>query len=488
MNFAKLRVSALALASTAIAFLTILTCHNNGHTLIQQLVPQNQRYLSAIDPEDTVLPYSSDDILMTLPYVMNSHPQLLVWDGSNFSSYNVRRVSSKYLSYRNMYDIPLLILALRTNDPDRFVPGSPPFELLWSGDDSIGGQCINEKNDCPSNEFAPLVMFGSVPKNDSLMPSVKGFPNPYFSNCLYHYRVFGRRECKCHKVNDQLKYDDLKRQIFWRGSDFSNYLTDYRPSYRRLGVGIHSLFTASAMEQMTHDQIIARLFTNQHDIPPRWIGLSYTILTQQGHDELPWIDVRFASNGKFNHYLHSIFEQKGIRVTADPVDPYEMSQYRYQIDLAGGGGTTWDGTLTKLLMPGLLFHHETPFKDWFYDAMIPWVHYVPINTDLSNLWDQFIWAERNGGQDIAERATILGKHLLSEEYMKATYQKLYVDYLGKVVRAYNDHGQTWKDIQEKYEQGGYNLYKSVVCDDVFCRTEVEDNEYRQVSNIAYVQV
>ena len=165
-----------------------------------------------------------------------------------------------------------------------------------------------------------------------------------------------------------------------------------------------------------------------------------------------------------------------------------MSQYRYQIDLAGGGGTTWDGTLTKLLMPGLLFHHETPFKDWFYDIMIPWVHYIPVKTDLSDLWHRYEWAEKNGGRDIAERATQLGKYLLSEEYMKSIYQSLYVDYLGKVVGAYNDEGQTWKDIQEKYERNGYHLYKAAVCDGEFCETEVEENVFKKAANVAYVQL
>ena len=484
MSFKKLRLSALA--SAAIVFLIISSCHDNTNSLLGAM--HNAGQLAAEHPHDTSVRYTYNDILTTLPYVVNSQPQLLVWNGYSFSSYNVDRGNARRLSCRNTFDIPLLVLSLKTNFPDRFRPGSPPFELLWSGDDSIAGPCINEINDCPSEKFAPLIMFGSVPRNDSLMPSVKAFPNPYYTKCLYDYRVFGHKECQWTRVNDALDYDDLKRQIFWRGSDFSNYLIDYVPSYRTKGVIVNNLFNASMMEGMTSHQIIRRLFDNQHNIPPRWIALCYTMLTElEGRDDSAWIDARFSSAGVFNRDLHSMFEKKGIKVTDSPVDPYSMSQYRYQIDLAGGGGTTWDGTITKLLMPGVLFHQETPFKDWFYDEMIPWIHYVPVKTDLSNLWVQYLWAENNDCRNISKRATNFAKRLLSEEYMKATYQSLYVDYLDKVVRAYDDQGLKWQDIKGYYVQNGFHLSMSVECDDEYCVTEIDKNVYQKVPHVAYVQ-
>ena len=42
----------------------------------------------------------------------------------------------------------------------------------------------------------------------------------------------------------------------------------------------------------------------------------------------------------------------------------ELAHYKYQIDIGGGGGTTWTGTIQKMAMPGLLFHHITPTKDY----------------------------------------------------------------------------------------------------------------------------
>lgn len=80
-------------------------------------------------------------------------------------------------------------------------------------------------------------------------------------------------------------------------------------------------------------------------------------------------------------------------------------------------GTTWSGTLEKMAMPGVLFHHETPTKvkkiifilycitlqrfltsqfptkDYIHDRMKAWVHYVPIQEDLSDLYEKYQWAE-----------------------------------------------------------------------------------------------
>jgi hypothetical protein len=75
------------------------------------------------------------------------------------------------------------------------------------------------------------------------------------------------------------------------------------------------------------------------------------------------------------------------------IAPSKMATYKYQVDFGGAGGTSWEGTIEKLAMPGLLFRHETPAKDWFNDEELAWKHYVPISTDLSDLRKRFDWAE-----------------------------------------------------------------------------------------------
>ena len=61
----------------------------------------------------------------------------------------------------------------------------------------------------------------------------------------------------------------------------------------------------------------------------------------------------------FGSEKYSQYEEVGIATGHFMARP-DIAKYKYHIDLGGGGGTTWMGTLEKLAMPGLLFHHITP--------------------------------------------------------------------------------------------------------------------------------
>ena len=130
-----------------------------------------------------------------------------------------------------------------------------------------------------------------------------------------------------------------------------------------------------------------------------------------------------------------------------------------------GGGTTWQGTLTKLRMPGVLFHHETPTQDWFYNIMEPWVHYIPVQTDLGDLRSRYQWAEEHPEQAkmIAEESSRLANYLLSAEYLNDVYEQLFVRYLGKVVAAFQPQGMSWNDCLKQYHEEGIRLHLASEC-------------------------
>lgn len=58
-------------------------------------------------------------------------------------------------------------------------------------------------------------------------------------------------------------------------------------------------------------------------------------------------------------------------------------------------------------MPGLLFHHITPTRDYIHDQIHPWVHYVPVREDLTDLMEKLEWAEthQDEARRISENAT-----------------------------------------------------------------------------------
>lgn len=309
------------------------------------------RGVTALDSSQTatvVQNYTIDNIISTVSNIRTSHPQLLVWDGKSFCMYNLvfekrgqehNLNEPRHSTYRNNQIIPLLVNALRTNFPDRFQTGTPPFQILWSADDYIGGNCINEDADCPSSTFAPVLVLGSTPKNKKLLPAVKAFPNPYFTQCLYDWRFNGAKECKWKPVNEDIPFEELERKIFWRGSDFPNFLNDHKPKGRKELVPVPYLLHSAVAGDMDKDGIIQRLCDHFPHITPRWIAVTLTLKAKQ-HRSSPndqWIDALFSNRGAFNKNFHRGLDNRGLKVATDPVDPYEMSsKYAYQIDLGGG--------------------------------------------------------------------------------------------------------------------------------------------------------
>jgi hypothetical protein len=154
----------------------------------------------------------------------------------------------------------------------------------------------------------------------------------------------------------------------------------------------------------------------------------------------------------------------------------ELSKYKYQIDFAGAGGTTWTGTLEKLAMRGLLFHHETPAKDWYYDSLKAWQHYVPIRTDLSDLKEQFRWAEENQEevQAIASRGTAFARSFISYSNVQKVYQTFFGQsgVLNKIIDAYESPNDATLESILSYYQDNQNLTMNLVamCTRIHCDT------------------
>ena len=104
-------------------------------------------------------------------------------------------------------------------------------------------------------------------------------------------------------------------------------------------------------------------------------------------------------------------------------------------------------------MPGVLFHHETPAMDWFYDEIQPFVHYIPVEMDLSNLREQYEWAQAHPeeAQKIAQAATDYVASMKTEEWLKRTYDKYFVRQLKEIVDAYQpSHHESVTSIMDEY--------------------------------------
>ena len=122
-------------------------------------------------------------------------------------------------------------------------------------------------------------------------------------------------------------------------------------------------------------------------------------------------------------------------------------------------------TIEKLALPGLLFHHVTPTKDWYHDLLVPWEHYVPVNADLSDLRAKFEWAQSHPkeAKNIAENGSKFARWMGSKAGFGQLYDQHFMRPLRNVVNAYQTilptgyEGQSISDIIMEAGKGEFDI-------------------------------
>jgi len=364
---------------------------------------------------------------------------------------------------------------LRSTFPERFNSDQPEMVIAFGS----GDYPHVRRTKLPyTTGKAPVLQFGSSFREKNLFPNMISMPMPTKEHldCFCEYAMYGGRVCNqlladgsTHRgrltFGDEigLKWEDLTPQLVWRGTDFS-YLATLRPKWPALfapnAVDYPSLKTKGKDK---FANIVAELSTKQHDrhMPPRWRAAVLTAqadLEVQGTDSLPWADIKLSAyldgvkKPTHNAKPYEVWEKNGIGI-GKPMNHTTLAKYKYHIDLGGGGGTTWSGTIEKLAMPGLLFHHITTTKDYIHDMLTPWKHYIPVMDDLSDVRAKFDWAESHPveAKSIADAATAFMRNMGKKKGFKKLFEDAFEDPMRRVIEAYRPvatvHPEmtSWKD-------------------------------------------
>ncbi|KAL7509011.1 hypothetical protein ACHAXN_006045 [Cyclotella atomus] len=394
-------------------------------------------------------------------------------EGCDFGCTRVYRIAS------------IISFALRNNFPQRFNGTEDWVVVLSTGDvPRIHIHCLGG-NHCGSEDFAPILQFGSV-YDASMMPSAIAMPMPVkphlpcfesWQQSVFRDKTPGRvcgyllPEQIDEGLNDSetvgvqhglmfaanASWDTLIPQVIWRGTDFvflhtmfqsmrvPDFEADVKPKIASLqGEDVISKAAIRAVWELGDEVLLPRwrgvLLTSQAELEARELTNK-----QPNFEVLPWINIKFASSAinskkvpasENPNFLN--LQSVGISAIGEHISVQEQARYKYHIDLGGGGGTTWTGTIEKLAMPGVLFHHVTPTSDYFYNRLLPWVHFIPVRADLSDLRERYEWAENNPeeAQKIARAGTEFAKWIGTVDGFRTMYQEYLVDPLKASLDAY----------------------------------------------------
>ncbi len=105
----------------------------------------------------------------------------------------------------------------------------------------------------------------------------------------------------------------------------------------------------------------------------------------------------------------------------------EFIKYRYVMDI-DGNGNAWDGLFGALLMGSCILKVTSPhgWRQWYYDRLIPNVHFLPVKSDLSDFNDTLDWAFAHPKEcaEIGRRARQLALSINYEDEVDLSALKL----------------------------------------------------------------
>ncbi|KAI5451156.1 hypothetical protein NCC49_002032 [Naganishia albida] len=90
----------------------------------------------------------------------------------------------------------------------------------------------------------------------------------------------------------------------------------------------------------------------------------------------------------------------------------KANKYKYIFDIDGNG---WSARFKRLMSTNSLILKTTVFPEWYQDRIQAWVHYVPIKTTLSDVYDVMLFFKgdsaigNNGHDDLAREIAMAGK-------------------------------------------------------------------------------
>jgi hypothetical protein len=110
---------------------------------------------------------------------------------------------------------------------------------------------------------------------------------------------------------------------------------------------------------------------------------------------------------------------KSLGVWRDHMPQHRMGASKYLLEI-DGNSSSW-GFFAKLLMGCCVLKVDSPYEQWFYQDLKPWVHYIPIARDLSNLLETMEWCLLNEPAcgDIASAGMAFAQARTFDREMKA---------------------------------------------------------------------
>lgn len=218
--------------------------------------------------------------------------------------------------------------------------------------------------------------------------------------------------------------DDIKDQapLFSRAKIKSAKYVSLIPDYYSVSIAWEKdcLKMLDSMKQIPWEKKFSQAF---------WRGGSHDKGYDQGFRQRPRVIISELSK---NHpdlieagiNLTDYMQYKEVLTKEGLIKPHASIEdhlnYKY-LPVLDGYMCTYPGYQWRLLSNSVCFKQDSNEVQWFYSALKPYEHYIPINNDMSNLVDQIKWSRNFDSlcKQIANNATsfVLNNLMLEDVYL-----------------------------------------------------------------------
>jgi Glycosyl transferase family 90 len=242
----------------------------------------------------------------------------------------------------------------------------------------------NKNNNNNNNNLSPLPFFGFQKKQ-----SQTGILLPYGSHGEFNAQQFSQQVQKLYPT-----WESKEMTIFWRGATSG---ARYKAN--------------NAWRNTTRAQLLLKCQDDRSPLQP-------------------------YCNVGFYKYTSAVVskdvENEMKRVLGDIVPPVpllEQMHYQYLV-LLDGNGPAAGRTEKYFIGNSVIFKTDSDAIEFYYQALKPYWHYIPVKSDLRNLPEQFAWIQQNGtkhsnNNDASSSSSLLAKNITDN--LQAFAPSLYMD-------------------------------------------------------------
>lgn len=156
--------------------------------------------------------------------------------------------------------------------------------------------------------------------------------------------------------------------------------------------------------------------------PENWHSFPRSKMTLLSKKHPNLLNAKFSTVTDHIEPLTSIFNEEQIFSATIPI--YDHLRYKFLIDV-DGHSCTYSRLYWILLSNSVCLKQVTENEQWYYGGIKPYIHYIPIKSDMSDLIEKINWALDHSYEckEIAKNSTQFVENNLQK---KNVYQYVYL--------------------------------------------------------------